>query len=200
MAFHAFHTLSFPWPSSGVAGNSILAIIVAPASDPAHETERGYLSFKDGELNMGYVPKDAAEWYLAEIVQELTVADDPRNMVWRNLTLVRANSPDEAYERALSLGRAGDTEYLNPGGKLVTTRFRGISFMDVIHDTLEDGAELIFYSEVDVAQEQLRKLLRSKEELNLFRPNRSLAGPDVASGEIVEEVEKRFGVSRPDRP
>ena len=70
MAFHAFHTLSFPWPSSGVAGNSILAIIVAPASDPAHETERGYLSFKDGELNMGYVPKDA-EWYLAEIVQEL---------------------------------------------------------------------------------------------------------------------------------
>jgi len=34
---------------------------------------------------MGFVPKDAE--YLAEIVQELTVADDPRNIVWRKLTL-----------------------------------------------------------------------------------------------------------------
>jgi hypothetical protein len=45
---------------------------------------------------MGFVPKDA-EWYLAEIVQELTVAEDPRNVVWRNLTLVHASSPEDAY-------------------------------------------------------------------------------------------------------
>jgi hypothetical protein len=52
---------------------------------------------------MGFVPKNA-EWYLAEIVEELTVADDPRNVVWRNLTLVHANSPEDAYEQALRLG------------------------------------------------------------------------------------------------
>ena len=145
---------------------------------------------------MGFVPKDA-EWYLAEIVQELTVADDPRNVVWRNLTLIHANSPDDAYEQALHLGRSGDTEYLNPQGKLVTTRFRGLSFLDVIHDPLEHGAELMFQSNVNIAQDSLQKLLLSKEELPLFRPITRLDGPNVASGEIVQEIEERFGIKRP---
>ena len=96
---------------------------------------------------MGFVPKDA-EWYPAEIVQELTVANDPRNVVWRNLTLVHADSPDDAYAQAVALGQSGDTEYLNPAGKLVTTRFQGLSFLDVIHDPLEHGAELMFQSSV----------------------------------------------------
>lgn len=143
---------------------------------------------------MGFVPANA-EWYLAELVQELTVQEDSRNVVWRNLILIHAHSPDEA----LSLGRAGDTEYLNPSGKQVTVRFQGIASMDVIHDALEDGAELTFHSETNVAPERLRKLLHSKEELELFRPNKPLEGPDVASGEIVKEVQERFGISRPDR-
>jgi Domain of unknown function (DUF4288) len=146
---------------------------------------------------MGFVPKDA-EWYLAEIVQELTVADDPRNIVWRNLTLIHANSPDEAYERAIALGRSGDTEYLNPAGKLVTVRFRGLSHLDVIHDALEHGAELMFWSEVGVGADDLQKLLRPKEELQLFLPIRRVEGPDVASGEVVQMVEDEFGIKRPE--
>jgi hypothetical protein len=146
---------------------------------------------------MGYVPQDA-EWYIAELVQELVVADDPRNVVWRNLTLVHASSPDDAYEKAQSLGSAGDTEYLNPAGKLVTTRFRGISFMDVVHDPLEHGAELLFYSQTQVPEEDVAKLLRTKEELELFRPIRRGDGPDVASEDIVREAESISGVRRPE--
>jgi hypothetical protein len=145
---------------------------------------------------MGFVPKDT-EWYLAEIVQELTVADDPRNTVWRNLTLVHASSPDDAYERAVALGRSGDTEYLNPAGKLVTIRFRGLSYLDVIHDPLEHGAELMFWSEVGVCPDDLQKLLRHKEELQLFVPVKRLEGPDVASGEIIRAVEEELGIKRP---
>jgi len=147
---------------------------------------------------MGYVPQDA-EWYVAELVQEIVVADDPRNVVWRNLTLVHASSPDEAYEEALSLGSAGNTEYLNPAGRLVTTRFRGISFMDVVHDPLEHGAELLFYSETQMSERDVVKLLRTKEELELFRPTKRLDGPDIASGEIVREAESISGVRRPKR-
>jgi hypothetical protein len=145
---------------------------------------------------MGFVPKDA-EWYLAEIVEELTVADDPRNMVWRNLTLVHANSPQDAYEQALRLGHSGETEYLNSSGKLVTIRFRGLSFLDVIHDPLEHGLELMFRSDVGVGPDDLRKLLRPKEELELFRPVSHLEGPDIVAGEIVQEMEERFGTKRP---
>jgi len=145
---------------------------------------------------MGFVP-DNAEWYLAEIVEELTVEDDPRNVVWRNLTLVHANSPDDAYEQALRLGHSGETDYLNSAGKIVTIRFRGLSSLDVIHDPLEHGSELMFHSNVDVGPEDLRRLLRSKEELELFSPIRQLDGPDIAAVEIVQEMEERFGIKRP---
>jgi hypothetical protein len=145
---------------------------------------------------MGFVPKDA-EWYLAEIVQELKVADDQRNVVWRNLTLVHGESPDDAYEQALHLGRSGDTEYLNPAGKLVTIRFQGLSFLDVIHDPLEHGAELTFQSNVGVTPDDLERLLLPKERLQLFRPTAKPDGPDVASSEIIREVEERFGGKRP---
>lgn len=145
---------------------------------------------------MGYVPP-YAQWYLAEIVQELTVVGDLRNMVWRNLTLILGDSPESAYEHALSMGRSGDSEYFNPAGNLVTIKFRGISFMDVIHDALEDGAELTFSSQIDVAPDELKRMLRSKEELTLFRRNARLDGPDVASGEIVEEIRMKLGITRP---
>lgn len=142
---------------------------------------------------MGFVPKDA-EWYLAEIVQELTVEDDPRNVVWRNLTLVHASSPEDAYTRAMSLGNSGDTEYLNPAGKRVTVQFRGLSYLDVIHDALEHGAELMFHSNVGVSPDDLQKVLRSKEELQLFLPIEPAEGPNFVSGEIVQMLEDDLGI------
>jgi hypothetical protein len=52
---------------------------------------------------MGFIPKDP-KWYLADIVEEIRVAGDWRNVVHTNLILVRADSPDEAYEKAMALG------------------------------------------------------------------------------------------------
>jgi hypothetical protein len=144
---------------------------------------------------MGYIPLDA-EWFLAELIQEITVDEDPRNLVWRNLTLIQAKSPEEAYEKALRLGREGNTEYENPAGKRVKISFRGISFLDVICDPLEDGAELMFHSLTSQSEEQIAMLLRPKEELSAFRPARILDGPDdgpdVASKEVREEVRRQL--------
>jgi hypothetical protein len=71
-----------------------------------------------------------------------------------------------------------------------------LSFLDVIHDPLEHGAELTFQSNVGVTADDLQKLLLSKEQLELFSPITPLDGPDVASGEVVQEVEERFGIKR----
>ena len=53
---------------------------------------------------MGYVPADV-KWFIAEIVEEITVEDDPRNVVHVNYNLIRADSPEEAYEKSLELGQ-----------------------------------------------------------------------------------------------
>jgi hypothetical protein len=51
----------------------------------------------------GYIPK-SAKWYLAEIVQQITVEGDSRNVVHTNLVLVRADSPEDAYQKRWSWG------------------------------------------------------------------------------------------------
>jgi hypothetical protein len=74
---------------------------------------------------MGYIP-EVAQWYLADIVIEITVEGDPRNVVHTNLTLIRADSPEEAFGKANEWGRAGEQTYLNPAGARVVFRFRGL--------------------------------------------------------------------------
>ena len=40
--------------------------------------------------------------------KEITVEGESRNVVHTNLLLVRADSPEEAYEKALELGAEGE--------------------------------------------------------------------------------------------
>jgi hypothetical protein len=140
---------------------------------------------------MAFIPK-GAEWYIAEIVEEIRVDDDPRNVVLRNLTLIRADSPTEAYEKALRIGKKGEVEYDNPEAKRVRVSFRGISHLDVIPDKLEDGAELSFQSQHGVSQEEIAGILCPKEELDIFRKIRKLDGPDFTSADVLQEVEDRL--------
>jgi hypothetical protein len=67
---------------------------------------------------MGDIPHDA-KWYLAEIVEQITVSGGPRNIIHTNLVLIRADSPDEAYDKAVELGSAGEVSYENTDGKIV---------------------------------------------------------------------------------
>jgi hypothetical protein len=129
---------------------------------------------------MAYIPKDA-QWYLAEIVEEIKVEDDPRNVVHANLMLIRADSPDEAYDRALQLGKEGEMRYHNPAGKEVSARFRGLKSLGVIYDKLEHGAELRYSERIAMPEEETQKLLVPKEQLEVFRPIRRSEGPDYSS-------------------
>jgi hypothetical protein len=92
---------------------------------------------------MAYIPK-GAKWYLADIVMEITIEDDPVNLIHINITLIRADSPEEAYERALECGK--QSEFTEPDiyGKMMTHTFRGLRDLNVIHEELEHGSELVY--------------------------------------------------------
>ena len=146
---------------------------------------------------MGYIPPNA-KWYLADIVQEITVDGDPRNVVHTNAVLVRADSPEEAYEKAMELGTDGDLSYENPDGKLVTFRFRGLRDLNVIHDELEHGTELTYSEDIGVDESKIQKWVTTKEELGIFRPIEEPSGPNYSSREVMEEVYKKFPHLRPE--
>ena len=106
---------------------------------------------------------------MAELVEEITVDDEPGNVVHANFVLIHAASPEGAYEKALEKGRQGEIDYTNTDGRPVRIMFRGLRNLHVIHDRLEDGAEILYEEARDLDEKTLREMIRSKEQLNMFR-------------------------------
>ena len=118
---------------------------------------------------MGYIPVDA-EWYIAEMVMEITVHGARCNVLHRNLILLKARSPQEAYDKAIQTGQDGQTTHTNPKNQLVEIRFRGISKLDVVYDAIEDGAELAYEELLGVPETQIQQMIPPKEKLEAFIP------------------------------
>ena len=141
---------------------------------------------------MGYIPENV-EWFIAELVIEIIVHGGRSNVVHRNLILVNALSPEEAYEKAIQHGRDdNETDYMNVSGQKVEIRFRGISKLDVVYDPLEDGAELYFEEQLAVSESDILNMIPAKEDLDVFRPPRPSIDrdPDYRSKDVVEQAVK----------
>jgi hypothetical protein len=138
---------------------------------------------------MGHIPVDAG-WYIADLLMEITVQGASRNVIHRNLTLIRANLPEEAYLKAEKIGREGETSYHNPKGQIVEIRYRGIVKLDVVHEPLEDGAELAFEELIGLSEQDIKGMIPPKEKLDIFilpMPGKE-RDPDYRSQDIIDEA------------
>jgi ABC-type uncharacterized transport system ATPase subunit len=110
-------------------------------------------------------------WYIAheilcaepdnpEIVEPLTV--------WENLILIQANSPEEAYEKAMEHGRNSENE-IRINGKEGRFTFCGLKELMLVYDDLEHGAELEWH-EMELTKAQATELTKQKEQLHAFDP------------------------------
>jgi Domain of unknown function (DUF4288) len=138
----------------------------------------------------------AVEWYLAELVMKITVADDPRTVVHQDLVLVRASTPHRAYKKALKFGKRSEISYDNPDGKAVRISFEGLSDLVEIYEDLEDGAEINYRYEVGLSEKQIKSLVRPRNRLRAFLPPGQAEGPDYSSGEILALLEREYGFKR----
>ncbi len=140
---------------------------------------------------MAYIPKDA-KWYIAELVMECKIEGESQNVVHVNIILIRADSPEEAFEKAQQFGTESEDSYLNPKNQQVSWRYRGLRDLNVIHDELEDGAELMFEEKIDIPEDEVQEMLTSKYELNVFCPiePRDSSQPNYCCQEIIEEALK----------
>jgi hypothetical protein len=143
------------------------------------------------EDDVAYIPENP-RWYLAELVLEITVEGDKRNVVHQNLTLVRASSENDAFALASQLGIESETQFENPAGNAVRIVFRGIGRLNVIYDKLEHGAELCFDEKIGVPEDEIKQMIPARESLSIFRKIESSAGPDYSSREILGEVSERI--------
>ena len=123
---------------------------------------------------------------------EHRIDGDSRNLVYVNTHLVEAGSPEEAYEKAQTLGRSAEEDYANTEGKAAKLLFRGLRGLSVIHELLEDGAEIMYSADIGVSEEQLEKWSTPRERLGVFRPIEPRGGPNslpAVFGPLLDSVE-----------
>src|SRR5580704_1950572 len=140
---------------------------------------------------MGYIPPDA-KWYLAEIIEQIAVDGEPRHVIHTNVVLIRGDSPDDAYAKAVELGTAAEISYENPEGKRVAIRYCGLRDLNVIHGELEHGTELIYSEDIGMDDAAIQQYISPKEELGVFAPRKVSSGPNYISGDVVDELRKKF--------
>ncbi len=134
--------------------------------------------------------KSDGGWYLADLIVEMTVGDQPLRAVHVNSVLVRAPDADEAYKLSIALGRDFDDEDVNPAGEAVTTRFVGLKQLSYIDTDLEHGTEICYRETFHPVDGDVPLPIRLREELDVFlAPHSSIKKPiDYSSGRIVAEA------------
>jgi hypothetical protein len=110
-----------------------------------------------------------SKWYLAEIVTEITIVGESEKVVHNNLVLIRADSAEKAYSKAITRGREMEDIYEDSEGQKVQVTYRGLSDLNIIQDELEDGAEIAYEELVDLSEDEIREMLTEKDELGVFQ-------------------------------
>lgn len=81
-------------------------------------------------------------WYIAELTEEVTLEGDPLNVVHRKNRIIFADSPEDAYEKALSLITEHELSYLHEYSRAVRTRFWGLRELPLSNEDMDKAGIL----------------------------------------------------------
>jgi len=140
--------------------------------------------------NMAFIPQ-GAEWYVADLVEEIRVAGRKRQTIYVNTVLIKADSPEAAFRKALCLGKKGNTRYKNTYGENVSCRFHGIRELNVVHEPIEDGCELFFRSKPRMTAEGIARMVSKKADLAVFRSTKTSTKGRSFPQSIADELFKK---------
>jgi Domain of unknown function (DUF4288) len=80
---------------------------------------------------------ETARWYIAELTEEVTLEGDPQNIVHRKTRVIFADSPQDAYEKALTMITEHEIGYLNEHRKTIRTRFWGLRELNLSNEDMD---------------------------------------------------------------
>jgi hypothetical protein len=81
-------------------------------------------------------------WYVAELTEEVTLEGDPKNLVHKKTRVIFADSPQDAYEKALSMITEHEINYINEYHKTIRTRFWGLRELKLSNEDMDRAGML----------------------------------------------------------
>jgi Domain of unknown function (DUF4288) len=80
---------------------------------------------------------EADRWYIAELTEEVTLEGDPQNIVHKKTRVIFADSPEDAYEKALAMITEHEIGYLTEHHKAIRTRFWGLRELTLSNEDMD---------------------------------------------------------------
>jgi len=111
------------------------------------------------------------QWYLVEVIEKCEPVDKDKTSdlrrvtTWGNIHLIKAISSEEAYDKGVKIGKGGAFKFNNSDNVEMEWSFVGIGDLLLIHEDIEDGAELMWTDYGDITNKRAQSFAKSKEEL-----------------------------------
>ena len=123
------------------------------------------------------ISNEKRNWYIVEIIEKCEPVDrnekqDLRRVTtWGNHHLIKADSPEKAYDKAVKLGKEAEYKFTNTDKIEMEWIFVGIGELLPIYEDIEDGAELMWTDYGFISNRRTMKMPYKKKELmELIKP------------------------------
>jgi len=118
------------------------------------------------------ISNENGNWYIAEIVEKCEPVerneekDLRRVTTWGNHHLIKASSPEKAFDKAVKLGKEGEYKFTNTDKVEMEWIFVGIGeLLPIYDDNIEDGAEIMWKDYGFISDRRAKRFVFDKKEL-----------------------------------
>lgn len=110
---------------------------------------------------------EATRWYVAELTEEITLEGDPEHVVHKKTRVIFADSPQDAYEKAVALIAEHELAYLNEHRRAIRTRFWGLRELSLSNEDM-DRAGILPKSRIGAARRRNATGLTPEQQFALL--------------------------------
>lgn len=118
------------------------------------------------------ISNENGEWFIVEIIEkcEPVNRDEKQDLrrvtTWGNYHLIKAKSPDEAYRKAVKIGKEHAYKFINTDKLEMEWTFVGIGeLIPIYEEYIEDGAEIMWKDYGLISNRRTEGFAKSKKEL-----------------------------------
>lgn len=119
-------------------------------------------------------------WYIVEILEkcEPVIRNEENDLrrvtTWGNHHLIKADSPKQAFDKAVILGKEKNYKFINSDKIEMESIFVGIGELIPIYEDIEDGSELMWTNYGFISNRRTMKMpYKKKELLETIKPIRN---------------------------